>query len=78
MLPNHLPLSRVGVRVERGVPTAVERNRAKRVLRHACQRVVPFPPGYDILVILKKQPRYRMELIARELNDTLEKIVSYR
>ena len=69
MLPTRLSTVRLGLRVQRGVSTAVERNRAKRVLREAYrQESGRLLEGHDILVIIVKQERYRLDSMARELN----------
>jgi len=46
--------ARVGLIVGRKVGNAVQRNRAKRRLRHALTEAAP-PPGYDFVLIAGSQ-----------------------
>ena len=77
VLASGLAVVRMGMRVERGVGTAVERNRAKRLLRQAFRQVSILPPGYDILAVIlnTKHGRYCSDRMSRELHDALTKIV---
>ena len=66
---------RLGLRVQRGVSTAVERNRAKRLLREAYRKEPRrLRDGRDILVIIVKQEQYRLELMARELSNAFDQL----
>jgi len=52
-LPNDLSTNRLGLRVSRGIKGAVERNRAKRLLREVYRRHKrELVSGYDLLVEL--------------------------
>lgn len=54
-LSNDLERSRVGVAAGRSVGNAVERNRAKRLLRAALQSLLPtIQPGWDVIVIARR------------------------
>jgi len=54
-LPNELEALRIGVVAGKTVGKAVERNRAKRLIRHALQPYLPvIPAGWDILFIARK------------------------
>ena len=54
-LPNELEALRIGVVAGKTVGNAVERNRAKRLIRHALQPYLPMiPAGWDILIIARK------------------------
>ncbi len=56
LLPTGEPRTRVGITASRGVGGAVQRNRAKRLLRAALQPLRPqLPSGYD-LVLIARQP----------------------
>ncbi|MDH5507690.1 MAG: ribonuclease P protein component [Anaerolineae bacterium] len=54
--PNQIAQTRIGVSAGRAVGGAVQRNRAKRILRAA---VVPLmssiPPGYDIALLARRK-----------------------
>jgi ribonuclease P protein component len=55
-LPNPEAGVRIGVTAGRSVGNAVQRNRAKRILRSAVQPVLAeLPPGWDI-VLIARQP----------------------
>ncbi len=54
-LPNSLQASRIGVVAGRTVGKAVQRNRAKRLIRSAVQPIIPaIPAGWDILLIARE------------------------
>ena len=53
-LPNDLASTRIGVAAGRTLGKAVQRNRAKRLLRAAVAPVLPtITPGWDILLIAR-------------------------
>ncbi len=55
MLPNGLPHSRLAIRTQRGLRGAIERNRAKRLVRELYrQNKTEFGTGQDVLVVLKQ------------------------
>ena len=54
-LPNGLPHPRLGIRIQRGLRGAVERNRAKRMVRELYRAdKALFGVGRDVLVVLKR------------------------
>jgi ribonuclease P protein component len=54
-LPNQAEETRFGVAAGRSVGNAVQRNRAKRLLRHATQQFVPMvKPGWDVVLISRR------------------------
>ena len=57
VLPNDVDLSRVGVTASRRVGGAVERNRAKRLLREAARHLYPEfqSKGWDVMLIARPQ-----------------------
>ena len=70
VLPNALEVSRLGLVVGKKVGGAVERNRAKRRIRHIVD-VRALPPGWDLVVIARpdmQSAQYRdVELELRRL-----------
>jgi ribonuclease P protein component len=54
-LPNQLDQVRIGVAAGKSIGNAVQRNRAKRVMRAAMQTLLPsLKPGSDIVLIARK------------------------
>jgi len=54
-LPNQAENTRFGVAAGRSVGNAVQRNHAKRLLRHAIQQVFPIvKPGWDDVLIARR------------------------
>ncbi|NOH12607.1 MAG: ribonuclease P protein component [Chloroflexi bacterium] len=71
--PNELDFPRLGITASRAVGGAVQRNRAKRVLRSAMQTLWPeVQPGHDI-VLLARQPILSRK--SHELQPVLEKLL---
>ena len=55
ILPNGLTVTRVGLRVQRGVKKAVVRNRSKRMFRTAYRmNKHQFKNGFDIVVVISR------------------------
>src|SRR5512142_3400251 len=54
VLPTDRPVSRLGIAATRKLGGAVERNRAKRIVREVFRRA-PVPPGLDIVVIPRSE-----------------------
>jgi ribonuclease P protein component len=52
--PNALPVARLGVAATRKIGDAVERNRAKRVVRELFRQHKP-PAGVDVLVVPRRE-----------------------
>jgi ribonuclease P protein component len=55
--PNDVGFSRLGVTASRNVGSAVERNRAKRLLREAARHLYPLfeSKGWDVVLIARPQ-----------------------
>ena len=54
MLPNTLGISRLGIAATRKFGGAVQRNRAKRLIREVFRRN-KIAPGFDVVVIPKRE-----------------------
>ena len=53
-IPNKLPFNRLGITTSKKIGNAVNRNRARRVIRAAYQQSeMTFPVGYDIVIIAR-------------------------
>jgi ribonuclease P protein component len=73
-LPNDQERSRVAVSAGRSLGIAVERNRAKRILRECIRPLLPvIAPGWDILLLARK-PLSRARLADASL--ALKKLLS--
>jgi ribonuclease P protein component len=53
VLPNALPVGRLGIAATKKLGGAVERNRAKRLIREVFRRN-KIAPGYDVVVVPKR------------------------
>lgn len=73
-LRSDLPGSRFGIAAGRAIGKAVERNRAKRLVREGLRPLIPFiAPGWDV-VLLARQPMANASL--NETRETLQTLLS--
>lgn len=81
VLPNDCETLRIGVVAGRSIGNAVQRNRAKRLLRHAAQALMPsIMPGLDMILIARQpiikasmsQARTVLDLLLRRSNTLQE------
>jgi ribonuclease P protein component len=72
---SEVPGVRVGVTAGRSVGGAVQRNRAKRLLREAMRPLLPdLPPGWDLILIARKAlPAESVQDIRQALTDLLRR-----
>jgi ribonuclease P protein component len=76
VLPNSLDMSRVGVTASRRVGSAVERNRAKRLLREAARHLYPHFQSKSLDVMLIARPELASaseEEVEKALGTLLER-----
>lgn len=70
-LPNDAETIRIGVVAGKPIGKAVQRNRAKRLIRSALQPFLhEISPGWDILMIARK------DILAADFHDILEAVRS--
>lgn len=72
-LPNKQGITRMGITASKKIGGAVERNRAKRVLRAAFSSVAPtLKPGYDFILVARTRTTYKKSTdVQRELAKAL-------
>ena len=55
VLPNEMDQSRFGISAGRSIGNAVQRNRAKRILREAIRPLIPgIAAGWDLVILARK------------------------
>ena len=75
ILPNHLPVTRLGIRVKRGLAGAVVRNRLKRLTREAYRRHKPrLAAGWDVVVVLTRTGGVSVSHLEQELLSACTKL----
>ena len=72
-LSNNLPVGRLGIAASRKLGGAIERNRAKRLIREVFRRN-KLAPGFDIVVIPKRELLdASLNTLETEFRNTLER-----
>ncbi len=73
--PNTLPHTRIGLVASRKVGGAVERNRARRLLREAARQLYPqVLSGWDLVLVARRAlPAVKMQTVATALEETLKR-----
>lgn len=73
--PNDLPFCRLGLSVSVRVGNAVVRNAIKRRLREAFRLLqYDLPPGYDLVIIVRRHERLALADYQRLLADAAERL----
>jgi len=74
-LPNHLPATRLGLRIQRGTKGSVLRNRAKRLVRAAYQlQKDRLAVGYDLLVVIHRVVGVSLKQFEEELINACQQL----
>jgi ribonuclease P protein component len=77
-LSNNLPVGRLGIAATKKLGGAVERNRAKRLIREVFRRN-KLAPGFDIVVIPKRELLdASLTALETEFRHTLERSLRHR
>ena len=77
-LSNNLPIGRLGIAASRKLGGAIDRNRAKRLIREVFRRN-KLAPGFDIVVIPKRELLdASLNTLETEFRNTLERSLRRR
>lgn len=70
---NGLPYNRMGITTSKKIGNAVQRNRAKRLIREAYRLIEPeLPVGYDLVLVARKRTVYsKMQEVKASLEQAL-------
>ena len=75
MLPNRLTVTRLGLRVGRGLKGSVARNRAKRLVREAFRaHKAELKPGGDLLIVIHQIAGVSLKQFEAELIKACSKL----
>ena len=71
---NRAGICRIGITASKKIGGAVQRNRAKRVIRAAAEMLPAFQPGYDIVFVarsktVRKKSTYIRDVMERQLRS---------
>lgn len=74
-LPNHLTVTRLGLRVQRGLKGGVARNRAKRLVREAFRaHKAQLKTGDDLLILIHQIAGVSFSQFEAELTSACSKL----
>ena len=73
VLKNRQKKVRIGITTSKKIGNAVQRNRARRVIRESCRKIIStVKPGYDIvLVARKKTSQVKCDVVLKSLTKML-------
>ncbi len=72
LLKNSLGVTRLGITTSKKIGGAVERNRARRILREAANACIAKDLGYDVVLVARADTTKSKSTI---LSDTLEELL---
>lgn len=77
VLKNRLPYNRYGITASKKIGGAVERNRAKRIIRAAYRQLEPETPvGWDIIFVARtKTTQVKMDQVEAVMKRQLERLM---
>lgn len=59
VVKNRAGICRIGITASKKIGNAVERNRARRVIRAAAEMLGELPPGYDLVFVARTKTVFR-------------------
>ena len=79
VLKNRQKKVRIGITTSKKIGNAVQRNRARRVIRESCRKIISnVKPGYDIvLVARKKTSQVKCDVVLKSLTKMLGEAIFF-